>query len=174
MCSSREATTRARRSPKQALWNSSAGSCESCRWWPTDRPPTSSNAFAATGSPPAWPFGLIRGLSMSLDRWAQARNILCVRLDSLGDVLMTTPAIRALRESGTGRRITLLTSQAGAEIGQLVPEIDEIIAHEAIWMKHTPERSDSSAERRLIDRLRAERFDAAVIFTVFSQNPLPA
>jgi len=111
---------------------------------------------------------------MSLDRWAQARNILCVRLDSLGDVLMTTPAIRALRESGTGRRITLLTSPAGAEIAQLVPEIDEIIAHEAIWMKHTPERSDSSAERLLIERLRAERFDAAVVFTVFSQNPLPA
>ncbi len=111
---------------------------------------------------------------MSLDRWARARNLLCVRLDSLGDVLMTTPAIRALRESGDGRRITLLTSRAGAEIAQLAPEIDETIVHEAIWMKHTPERVDASAERRLIERLRAERFDAAVIFTVFSQNPLPA
>lgn len=111
---------------------------------------------------------------MYLDRWARARNILCVRLDSLGDVLMTTPAIRALREAGDGRRITLLTSPAGAEIAQLVPEIDETIALEAIWMKHTPGRVDSSAERLLIERLRAERFDAAVIFTVFSQNPLPA
>ena len=32
--------------------------------------------------------------------WEDARNLLCVRLDSLGDVLMTTPAIRALKEMG--------------------------------------------------------------------------
>ncbi|HXD51782.1 MAG TPA: glycosyl transferase, partial [Burkholderiales bacterium] len=40
--------------------------------------------------------------------WDQAQNLLCVRLDSLGDVLMTTPAIRALKHSAPGRRITLL------------------------------------------------------------------
>ena len=49
------------------------------------------------------------------DVWSQARNILCVRLDALGDVLMTTPALRALKTSHPGRRITLLTSPAGAE-----------------------------------------------------------
>ena len=30
------------------------------------------------------------------------------------------------------------------------------------------------ADRAMIERLRAARFDAAVIFTVYSQNPLPA
>ena len=30
--------------------------------------------------------------------WQQAKNILCIRLDYLGDVLMTTPAMRALRQ----------------------------------------------------------------------------
>ena len=29
--------------------------------------------------------------------WHNARRILCIRLDSLGDVLMCTPALRALR-----------------------------------------------------------------------------
>lgn len=29
------------------------------------------------------------------DGWNTARNLLCVRLDALGDVLMTAPAIRA-------------------------------------------------------------------------------
>jgi ADP-heptose:LPS heptosyltransferase len=48
--------------------------------------------------------------------WQRARRVLCVRLDQLGDVLMTTPAIRALKESGSGRRITLLTSSAGAAV----------------------------------------------------------
>ena len=43
-------------------------------------------------------------------RWAGLRHVLCVRLDTVGDVLMTTPALRALRQGGKERRITLLTS----------------------------------------------------------------
>ena len=43
-------------------------------------------------------------------RWDDARRILCVRLDSLGDVLMTTPAIRAVKVARPDRHITLLTS----------------------------------------------------------------
>ena len=35
----------------------------------------------------------------AMPTWEDARNLLCVRLDSLGDVLMTTPAIRALKEA---------------------------------------------------------------------------
>jgi lipopolysaccharide heptosyltransferase II len=103
-----------------------------------------------------------------------ARNILCVRLDSLGDVLMTTPAIRALKESGPDRRITLLASPAGAEATALVPEIDDVLVYEAPWMKATPPHVDSTPERGMVNRLRRLRFDAAVIFTVYSQNPLPA
>lgn len=106
--------------------------------------------------------------------WKHAEHILCVRLDSLGDVLMTTPAIRALRGSRAGRRITLLTSPAGAKVARLVPEIDRVIVYEAPWMKATAPRSDSGAEHAMAERLRRERYDAAVIFTVYSQNPLPS
>ncbi len=106
--------------------------------------------------------------------WARARRVLCVRLDAIGDVLMTTPAIRALRAACPGRRITLLTSPGGAEIARLVPEIDGVIVYEAPWVKATPPRSDSDAEHAMAGRLRAEGFDGAVVFTVYSQNPLPA
>jgi lipopolysaccharide heptosyltransferase II len=106
--------------------------------------------------------------------WEHAENVLCVRLDSLGDVLMTTPAIRALRRSRPGRRITLLTSPAGAEAARLVPEIDHVIVYDAPWLKATTLRSDSHAEYAIADRLRSGHYDAAVIFTVYSQNPLPS
>jgi lipopolysaccharide heptosyltransferase II len=109
-----------------------------------------------------------------LDNWEKARNILCVRLDSLGDVLMTTPAMRALKESGSGRRITLLTSPEGARIAGLIPEIDEVIEYEAPWMKASNPRSQSSLEFSLTALLRQLSFDGAVIFTVYTQNPLPA
>ena len=48
------------------------------------------------------------------DDWQNARNVLCVRLDSIGDVLMTTPALRAVKESGADRKVTLLTSPSAA------------------------------------------------------------
>jgi lipopolysaccharide heptosyltransferase II len=87
---------------------------------------------------------------------------------------MMTPAIRALREGAAGRRITLLTSPSGATVAGLVPEIDDVLVYEAPWVKSTPCRAGSAFDRALIRRLHAMRFDAAVIFTTFSQNPLPA
>jgi lipopolysaccharide heptosyltransferase II len=99
----------------------------------------------------------------------EVRNVLCVRLDGLGDVLMTTPAIRALRET-LGCRITLLTSRSGAALAGMVPEIDDVIVFSAPWMKPEASRTD----RALITQIARRRFDAAAIFTVYSQNPLPA
>jgi len=55
--------------------------------------------------------------------------VLCIRLDTIGDVLMTT-AIRTAK-SHPSRRITLLTSSAGAATASLVPEIDEVIVYDA-------------------------------------------
>ncbi len=107
-------------------------------------------------------------------KWKRADNILCIRLDSLGDILMTTPAMRALKENHPGRRLTLLTSTSGSAIASLIPEVDGTIIYDPPWMKASVSPQDSSAEIRMIDRLRREDFDAAVIFTTFSQSPLPA
>lgn len=111
---------------------------------------------------------------MTSPTWETAERLLCIRLDSLGDVLMMTPAIRALKGVVPGRQITLLTSSAGAAVAWLVPEIDEVLIYDAPWVKATPPRPDSAFDRALISRLRGLRFDAAVIFTTFSQSPLPA
>lgn len=104
--------------------------------------------------------------------WSSARRILAVRLDNLGDVLMTTPALRALRGTDPQRRITLLASPSGAAAVPFVPEIDAVIVTGGPWMPG--DVTKPPALLATIDRLREERFDAAVIFTVYSQNPLPA
>jgi lipopolysaccharide heptosyltransferase II len=106
--------------------------------------------------------------------WAKARNILCVRLDTIGDVLMTTPAIRALKDTFEESQITLMTSSRGARIAPLIPEVDDVITYNAPWLKATPQRSSSKMEHKMAQQLRQRHFDAAVIFTVFSQNPLPS
>lgn len=110
---------------------------------------------------------------MSTSGWQQAKNILCIRLDYLGDVLMMTPAIRALKQSLPGRRITLLTSAGGAAAAPFIPEIDDTIEYAAPWMKASNQHKPD-ADLAMIATLRERRFDAAVIFTTYSQSPLPA
>ena len=105
--------------------------------------------------------------------WGEHEKVLCVRLDTIGDVLMTTPALRALRDQREGRRLTLLTSRSATLVAQMVPEIDRVIAYDAPWMK-TPAGDSPWTDCAMIERLRASDFDAAVIFTTFSQSPLPA
>jgi lipopolysaccharide heptosyltransferase II len=108
--------------------------------------------------------------------WADVKRILCVRLDTLGDVLMTTPAIRALKCSSPRRRLTLMTSASGAAAGRLIPEVDDVLVYDAPWMKaassHVTGRPGLDLE--MVERLRRTSFDAAVIFTVYSQSALPA
>jgi lipopolysaccharide heptosyltransferase II len=105
--------------------------------------------------------------------WDNARNILCIRLDAIGDVIMTTPAMRALKAGHADRQLTLLTSSSGAAIAPLIAEVDRVIVHNAPWLK-TIVPHDPGSEFALIEQLQKLKFDAAVIFTVYSQNPLPS
>ncbi|MFQ4137415.1 glycosyltransferase family 9 protein [Nodosilinea sp. PGN35] len=105
--------------------------------------------------------------------WSTAQRILCVRLDSLGDVLMTTPALAAIKASRPGCHLTLMTSAAGAAIAPQLPMVDEVWVYDAPWLKATAPRTSSQPEHDLLAELRRRRFDAAIIFTVYSQNPLP-
>ena len=107
-------------------------------------------------------------------KWQRATSILCIRLDSLVDILMTTPALRALKETGTGRKITLLTSSSGAKIAPLIPQVDKTLVYDPPWMKASLPPPDSIMDFQMIDRLRKGEYEAALIFTTFSQSPLPA
>src|SRR5690606_30945940 len=107
--------------------------------------------------------------------WKEARRILVVRLDNLGDVLMTTPALGAIRRSAPDVRLTLLGSRAGAAMRQHLPVIDDVIVYDAPWVKGAPSSArEAQTDRRMIDRLAGEHFDAAIIFTVCTQSALPA
>lgn len=102
--------------------------------------------------------------------WSEARHVLGVRLDNMGDVLMSTPALHALR--APGRRISLLTSSAGAALAPHLADVDDVLAYDASWVKR--EGASADGDRQAIERLRELRPDAAVIFTVHSQSALPA
>lgn len=108
-----------------------------------------------------------------MSKWHTAQNILCIRLDTIGDVIMTAPAMLALKTAQPDRRITLMTSSVGAAIAPLL-DLDDLIIYDSPWLKATAPRTDSLPEFDMIKRLHQAQFDAAVIFTVYSQNPLPS
>lgn len=109
----------------------------------------------------------------SLSKWLRVRNVLCIRLDYLGDILMCTPAIRAIKQSVAGVSVTLLTSRSGAAACPFIPEVDGVIEYAAPWMKSSAPHS-AEYDLDLIALLKSQAFDAAVIFTSYSQSPLPA
>lgn len=87
---------------------------------------------------------------------------------------MTCPAIKALKEAAPDRHITLLTSAGGAEVAPLLPYVDEVMVYKAPWMKTGRESVTAPDDLEMIAELAGAKFDAAVIFTVYSQSPLPA
>lgn len=106
------------------------------------------------------------------NNWLGCRNVLIIRPDNLGDLIMSTPAIRAVKET-LNCKITVLTSSMAAGVAGLIPEIDEVLMYDLPWVKN--ERvPDSNQFFEVIAELKKREFDGAILFTVFSQNPLPA
>ena len=104
--------------------------------------------------------------------WAEARRILVMRLDNIGDVVMTSPVLRALKENLPASSITLMASPGGSKAAPLLPWVDKVLPWRVLWqdlgrrLAHGPER-----EWELINTLREGSYDAAVILTSFKQTP---
>jgi lipopolysaccharide heptosyltransferase II len=93
------------------------------------------------------------------------RRILVVRVDLLGDTVLSTPALRALRRGYPQARIDMLVQPAMAGVLAGDPDLDEVIGYNPhVW--RTPSawlRPRTWIEsRRVLRRLRARRYDLAV------------
>src|SRR5436309_13842789 len=107
-----------------------------------------------------------------MHEWLAAKNILAVRLDNIGDVIMLGPALRAVKESSPRARLTLLVTPGGAAAAPLLPLIDDVIVWRPIWQDVGGRIEFSPArEQELIELLAKREFDASLIFTSFSQTP---
>lgn len=98
-------------------------------------------------------------------------HVLAARCDSLGDVLLAGPALRALRAGAD--RLTLLCGPRGRAAAELLPAVDALHIWHTPWIDAEPEPVDRAHAEALVAWAAAQRFDQAVIFTSFHQSPLP-
>jgi ADP-heptose:LPS heptosyltransferase len=106
-----------------------------------------------------------------MSEWLAARNILVSRPDNIGDVVMLSPALRAIKAASPDVKITLLAGRSGATAAPLLPWIDDVIEWRTLWQDLGHLAFDPARELELIKLLAERTFDAALIFTSFSQTP---
>ena len=99
-------------------------------------------------------------------RTEEGHNLLVIRGDGLGDLLLALPALRHFKESFGACRITLLTRREWVDIAKLFPYVDELIA----WDKEQYARS-IFYRLRFIRKLRGH-FYAVAIHSTYSREPL--
>ncbi|MBI5902493.1 MAG: putative lipopolysaccharide heptosyltransferase III [Deltaproteobacteria bacterium] len=91
-------------------------------------------------------------------------NILVIKLRHIGDVLLTVPAIRALKESFKGSRVSALVNSGTEEMLTLNPLLDSVIGFQRS-VKDLPVLKRISSESRFVKGLRDRGFDMAVDLT---------
>src|SRR5215210_1033121 len=94
-----------------------------------------------------------------------------MRLDNIGDVVMTSPVLRALKENLPGASITLMASPGGKEAAPLLPWVDEVLSWRVLWQDLGGLPHDPAREWEMIETLREGSYDAAIILTSFKQTP---
>ena len=100
-----------------------------------------------------------------------SRHVLVARQDSMGDVLLAGPAVRAVA-AGAGW-VTLLCGPRGRAAAGLLPGVDEVVVAHAGWIDAEPRRVTRRGVDSVVDRLTELEIDQAVVLTSFHQSPLP-
>ena len=92
-------------------------------------------------------------------RQMASQKILLIRLSSLGDIVLTTPAIRAVRAHFPDAYIAMLVAKQSAEILRENPHLDEIITFDRL-----AKNKDTGEMLRIIRHLRERKFTMAIDF----------
>ena len=93
------------------------------------------------------------------------RNILVIKLRYIGDVLIGTPVLRALRERFPEARLTMVVNRGTEEILKWNPDVDEVLV---------VDRGELAAQLRFLRELRRRRFDAVIDLTDGDRSALMA
>ncbi|MBI5384612.1 MAG: glycosyltransferase family 9 protein [Verrucomicrobia bacterium] len=100
------------------------------------------------------------------------RNILLLRLKSIGDVVLALPAVNLVRDNFPQARISFLTSKENIAMVSGCAAVDEIIALDRAAYRRKDFKAICAGTFELVRRLRRERFSLAVDFQGYGETAL--
>ncbi|HEY6802564.1 MAG TPA: glycosyltransferase family 9 protein [Pyrinomonadaceae bacterium] len=128
----------------------------SFEWWLTHR------ALPLSGKPHAGPNGN-RKSKAPIDL-TKIERVLVVRLDEIGDVVLTTPFLRELRANLPNASITLLVKPDIRNLVELCPYVSEVITYQPPASKYWRSIQATSLAKRLArSHFLARQFDIAIV-----------
>src|SRR5262249_26817290 len=135
------------RSMRGAVWRHARRAADRAGW----------GAFGALGLATH----LLGGGRARIDPGA-VRRILVIRLDLLGDLIFSLPAVRALRAAYPRAELTLLTLPYTRPLVELVPEVDRVLTLDVNRYRRPAGWRHLDEVARLVRALRAARYDLCV------------
>ncbi len=96
--------------------------------------------------------------------WLFVQRVAVLRLDHLGDVLLTLPALKALREELPRAQIDFITGPWGLEAAKMGGQADRVLVFEAPWFARPARAGVWGATEALSRLLRAGGYDAVIDF----------
>jgi ADP-heptose:LPS heptosyltransferase len=97
-------------------------------------------------------------------RHGPPRRVLLLRLERIGDLLMTLGAIRAVRQLVPGAEIDLVVGSWNEEIARLVPEVTRVETLDLPWLARGASRHSPQVLAGRAASWRSRRYDLAINF----------
>lgn len=98
-------------------------------------------------------------------------RVLIARMDSVGDVLLAGPCVRAVASEASS--VYFLAGPRGRAAAELLPGVDQVLEWCAPWIDPEPPELTQYLVDDLVKQVRDLRPDAALILTSFHQSALP-
>ena len=85
-------------------------------------------------------------------------NLLLIQLRRIGDVMMTTPAVRALRKAFPEASISFLTESPSDQVYKNNPHLDQLLLY--------PKNNSIMDRLKFYRRIRSQNYDCVIDFQV--------
>src|ERR1700704_3782651 len=90
------------------------------------------------------------------------RNILVIDFGQLGDVVLSLPALRAIRERFPQAKITVVVGKPGGEVINLSGYANATIVVDRVSLRDGPKLVSIAKIVNLVKRVRQEKFDFVI------------
>lgn len=108
--------------------------------------------------------GYVLFVLLRFRKLGEPKRILLIRLEHVGDVVLTTPAFRALRKRYPKARIDVLCRDFTAPLLEKNKNVSTVINWNAPWLSNIGKKESLFSVRKVINKLRKNKYDLAIDF----------